>query len=294
MKLKYFILFVIFYAGAIHFAGCGGSDSVSDDPTDVGSTASTDLVEDQPDKDLSIQEYNLAKRKRQTKNRFPGDTIDLIEAVIKSYPKGSYLVKEDIPNSSDIPPAAVIYRSESSGKLVFALIATSREGMERDRLIEIKNVIGYDQSFIDYDSTRLGTALFFMTGFQTEGRNFTRLWEKYTPSHGGFRALSMQNWAAKNIPYVKVDFYFQPRNSTEYFNYFFVDGFKSKPHLLLTYEGVNQKRIMTDANGDKYPDYIEFVYRDNDTIITLIDTVTYIWMDSLYVNTRYPEKVTRY
>jgi hypothetical protein len=51
---------------------------------------------------------------------------------------------------------------------------------------------------------------------------------------------------------------------------------------------------MTDANGDKYPDYIEYVFVDNDHYISVIDSVTYIWKDSLYVNSRYPEKVTPY
>ena len=292
MKFKYLIGFVLFYAMAIFVAGCG--DESSDDPTDTGSTSTKELVEDQPDKDKSIQEFNLEKRKNQTKNRFPGDTIDLMEAVLKAYPKGSYVIEEDIPNSVGIPPAAVIYRDDSGTRMVFSLIATSREGMERDRLIESKNVIGYDQSFIDYESTRLGTALFFMTGFTVENRNFNRIWEKYTPSHGGFRLMTLQNWAAKNIPYIKVDFYAQFKNATFYFNYFFLDGFKSKPHLLLTYEGVNQRRIMTDANGDKFPDYIEYVFVDNDHVISVVDSVTYIWKDSLYVNTRYPEKVTPY
>jgi hypothetical protein len=254
----------------------------------------SELVEDQPEKDMSIQEFNLAKRKKLTKTRFPGDTIDLMEAVLKTYPKGSYVIEEDIPNSIGIPPAAVIYRQESGGKMIFSLIATSREGQVRDRLIESKNVIGYDQSFIDYDSTRLGTAMFFMTAFTNEGKNFTRIWEKYTPSHGGFRLMSLQNWATKNMPYLKVEFYAQFKNATFSFNYFFVDGFNKTPHLLLTYEGINQKRIMTDANGDKYPDYIEYVFVDNDHSISVIDSVTYIWKDSLYVNTRYPEKVTPY
>ncbi|GMU89299.1 MAG: hypothetical protein AMXMBFR49_15070 [Chlorobiota bacterium] len=293
MNLKYLIVFVLMYGAAIFLAGCG-DDGPAEDPTQTGSTETTELVEDQPDKDQSIQEFNLEKRKKLTKNRFPGDTIDLMEAVIRGYPKGSYLIEEDIPNSLGIPPAAVIYRQDSPGKLVFALIATSREGMERDRLIESKNVIGYDQSFIDYDSTRLGTALFFMTGFENDGRNFKRIWEKYTPSHGGFKSISTQNWAAKNIPYIKVDFYAQFKNATFYFNYFFIDGFRKKPHLMLTYEGINQRRVMTDANGDKFPDYIESVFWDNDHEIREVDTVTYIWQDTIYRNTRLPEKVTPY
>ncbi|MBP9124116.1 MAG: hypothetical protein KBF60_13305, partial [Ignavibacteriaceae bacterium] len=72
MKLKYLITFVLIYGLAIFVAGC--DDSVSEDPTETGSTATTELVEDQPDKDLSIQEYNLQKRKSMTKTRFPGDT----------------------------------------------------------------------------------------------------------------------------------------------------------------------------------------------------------------------------
>jgi hypothetical protein len=86
MKLKYLITFVLIYGLAIFVAGCG-DDTVTEDPTETGSTSTTELVEDQPDKDLSIQEYNLQKRKSMTKTRFPGDTIDLMEAVLRTYPK---------------------------------------------------------------------------------------------------------------------------------------------------------------------------------------------------------------
>ena len=84
MKLKYLIVFVMLYGTAVFVAGCG-DDSSTDDPTQTGSAQTTDLVEDQPDKDQSIQEFNLEKRKKQTKTRFPGDTIDLMEAVIRGY-----------------------------------------------------------------------------------------------------------------------------------------------------------------------------------------------------------------
>lgn len=67
-----------------------------------------------------------------------------------------------------------------------------------------------------------------------------------------------------------------------------------KPHLLLTYEGINFKRIMTDANGDKYPDYIEFKYLDTGDKITILDSVTFIWKDTCYINIRNPKQFRYY
>ncbi|MCK7522195.1 MAG: hypothetical protein MZV64_33245 [Ignavibacteriales bacterium] len=46
----------------------------------------------------------------------------------------------------NIPKSAVIYYDKN---YILGIIAKSREG---ERLIEVKNIIGYDQSFIDLDS----------------------------------------------------------------------------------------------------------------------------------------------
>ena len=75
-----------------------------------------------------------------------------------------------------------------TGDFVFGVIARSKPG---ERLIEVKNIVGYDQSFIDLDSTELGTAFFYLVLFKCENSSFNVVWESPIPSHGGFNFLSL-------------------------------------------------------------------------------------------------------
>ena len=45
---------------------------------------------------------------------------------------------------------------------------------------------------------------------------------------------------------------------------------------------------MANVNGDRYPDYYEFVYYDTRKGISLADSIAFTWnqKENLYVNTR--------
>ena len=125
--------------------------------------------------------------------------------MIANYPQGSYLLNFDKTLTYNIPKAAVIYIEQSDGKYVFAVVARSKPG---ERLIEPKNIVGYDQSFIDLDSTKLGTAFFYLTLFKCENDTFTKIWESPVPDDGGFNNMTMEKWAYNGTPYVKIDFHY--------------------------------------------------------------------------------------
>jgi hypothetical protein len=67
-----------------------------------------------------------------------------------------------------------------------------------------------------------------------------------------------------------------------------IDGIANKPHLLMTYEGINFKRTIANVNDDEFPDYYEYIYYDSGNRIIEKDSVSFIWniKDSVYVNTR--------
>ena len=247
----------------------------------------------QPEKDEDIQRYNLEMRKRLATVRTPCDTLNLAETIINYYPKGTYLIDFDKRSTFSVPQYAVIYQNRpGGGKNIFSWVTTSRLGfIDRDRLVEPKNLIGYDASFIDLDSTALGTAFMYLFLFECDGEgNFTEIWRAPAPSHGGFNKITMENWRAKNIPFIRANFHYGQGVGHINYNYFLIDGTDKQPHLLMTYEGINFKRSITDANGDRYPDYIEYVYIDDGQRVQQIDSVTFIWQDSLYVNTRNPRQ----
>ncbi|MFA6597768.1 MAG: hypothetical protein WCS69_08595 [Ignavibacteriaceae bacterium] len=282
-------VFLLFSLFAFIVSGCG-EDKV-DKGQGGGEADNYDVSKDIP-RDMSIQEYNIQERKKLTTVRFPCDTIALMEYVLNNYPEGTYLVDFDRTFTYNIPKSAVIYQKTNDGQYVFGLIAKSWSNDHR--LIEMKNIVGYDASFIDLDSTDLGTAFFYLTLFKCNENTFDTLWEAGIPSHGGFNNLTLEKWAKKNIQYIKADFHYGQGIGHFDYNFFFVDGMLKPPHLLLTYEGINFKRIMTDANGDKYPDYIEFKYLDTGDKITILDSITFIWKDTCYINTRNPKQFRYY
>ncbi len=87
----------------------------------------------------------------------------------------------------NIPKAAVIY-FDNDKKYIFGVIAESRPG---ERLIEPKNIIGYDESYIDLDSTKLGTAFFYLVLFHCDNGKLSTVWKALIPSHGGFNNFSL-------------------------------------------------------------------------------------------------------
>jgi len=118
--------------------------------------------EESTSKEKGMKEYNISKQKELNKNRQPCDTISFQEYVVNNFPGGTHLVEFDRTFTYNIPKPAVVYYKEKNKIYIFALIAKSKDG---ERFIEKKNVVGYESSFINLDSTKLGTAFFYLSLF---------------------------------------------------------------------------------------------------------------------------------
>ncbi len=241
-------------------------------------------VENSPEKDAWIQSYNLEHQKKLATERKPCDTIAVKEFILNNYPEGTYLVDFDITSAYSVKKPAVIYYGRNND-YIFTVIARSRPG---ERLIEPNNIVGYDQSFIDLDSTDLGTAFFYLTLLKCKDNNFDVIWEAPIPSHGGFNRFAVKKWRYKNIPFIEVNFHYGRGIGHINYNYFLIEGLEKQPHLLMTYEGINFKRTIANVNNDEYPDYYEYVYYDSGDRVMVRDSVAFIWSkkDSVYINTR--------
>lgn len=242
------------------------------------------------EKDARIQQYNLDRQKKLAANRSSCDTLSLKEYVLNNYPIGTYLLNSDKTLNYSIPKPAVIYYNQDE-RYIFCVIAKSRAG---ERLIEPTNIIGYDQSFIDLDSAELGTAFFYLSLFKCFNDTFEEIWEALIPSHGGFNTISYKQWDKQNIPYIEVNFHYGRGSGHINYNYFLLDDINNKPHLLMTYKGINFKRTIANVNDDNYPDYYEYIYYDLGDRVYSKDSVAFVWKenDSVYVNTR-NQKQTR-
>lgn len=242
-------------------------------------------------KDKELQDYKIEVAKQQAKNRFPGDTISLREFIKNTYPAGTYLVEFDRTTTYNVPKPAVVY-SKAEGSLVFAVIAKSKPG---ERHIETKNIIGYESSFINLDSTKLGTAFFWLTLFEYDKEgSFNMVWESEVPIHGGFNSMKLLKWGAKNTYYVELNFEDGIISGHRNYNFFMVDGIKKPPHLMETMTGIVHKREIRDVNNDKFPDYIEYMFNttkwklDSLYNVRIIDSIPFYWdaKKQLYVNNR--------
>lgn len=235
-----------------------------------------------PERDVNIQKYNIEVRKKQTPQRFPCDTISLMEFVLSNYPEGTYLVTDDRTSTYDLPKPAVLYYQENR-QYAFGVIARSNPG---ERLIEVKNIVGYDQSFIDLDSTELGTAFFYLVLFNCTNGKFNVVWESPIPSHGGFNFISLNKWNYSKVNFITTKFHYARGVGNISYNYFLINGLENPPHLMMTYEGINFKRTIANVNNDKFPDYFEHIYYDDGARIVPGDSIPFIWnqKDSVYQN----------
>lgn len=244
-------------------------------------------------KDAEIQQYNLGIRKQQTKVRYPCDTISVMEYVFDNYAPGTYLLDFDRTTTYNIPNPAIIYYTEKNQRYVFAVIASSRPG---ERLIEPSNIIGYDQSYIDLDSTKLGTPFIYLVLFKCQGNDLVKIWEAPIPSHGGFNNFSLKTWSYNNTPYIESKFHYAQGVGHINYNYFLVNGINNYPHLLMTYEGTHFKRTLASVNNDKYPDYYEHIFYNLSDKIYSKDSVAFVWSvkDSVYINTQNSKQTRPY
>ncbi len=249
-------------------------------------------------KDEELREYNIAIEKEQAKNRFPCDTISLQEFVLNNYDAGTYLVKFDRTLTYNVPKSAVIYFKEA-GNFLLAVIAKSKPG---ERNIETKNVIGYESSFINLDSTKLGTAFFWLTLFECKEGEFLKLWESEVPIHGGFNRMTIRTWKQKNIKYVELNYEDGIISGHRNYNFFLIDGWRKPPHLIETYAGIAHKRTITNVNNDKFPDYYEYRFSSaawaTDSLyqIRIIDSIPFYWSQkrNLYITDRNPRWFRKY
>ena len=277
MKLYKFI--IAFTLIGILIYSCGGKEGAEGD-----AAYSTE-------KDQSLQEYKIDVEKDQNKNRFPCDTIALKEYIKDKYEPGSYLVEFDKTFTYNVPKTAVIYFRDNAN-YVLCVVAKSKPG---ERNIETKNVIGFESSYINLDSTKLGTAFFWLTLFECKDDEFTRLWESEVPIHGGFNTMTIKNWKDKNIKYVELNFEDGIISGHRNYNFFMVDGWRKPPHLMETYLALVHKRVLRNVNNDKYPDYLEYVFNNDRNIvdstfsaIRIVDSVKFYWSvkKQLYITDR--------
>ena len=279
------IFLIALYVGLIASLSCDEKTSVKDKTGEEEKE-----VAYSPEKDAEIQRRNLEHQKRTAQNRFPCDTLALKEYILNTFPDGTYLVDFDKTVTYDIPKSAVIFLGNG-----FMLGVITKSG-DDERLIEMKNVVGYDQSFIDLDSTELGTPFFNLTLFQCSKNSFSIIWETPIPSHGGFNDFSIKKWSYNNTEYIKVNFHYGRGIGHIDYNYFLIDGLPGEPHLLMTYEGINFKRTITNYNNDSFPDYYEFLYYDTSDRVYVKDSVAFIWdkKKNIYVNTRNSKQTRQY
>ncbi len=269
-KIKSILIILTIIIGVI---SCGGGEK------DAGT------AEDKPElsasKERDIREYNLQVQRDQQKHRKPCDVIALKEYILENYEPGTFLVEFDKTYTYSLPkPAVLEYRK--NGNFIFAVIAKSKKG---ERAIETKNIVGYESSFINLDSTKLGTAFIYLTCFECKDNQFERLWEAEVPIHGGFNSMKMKKWRAKNILYLELNFEAGIISGHRNYNYFLIDGIRNKPHLLETYEGIAYKRTLANVNDDKYPDYYEYRFIDSIDYVRLIDSIPFYWSEKkqLYI-----------
>jgi hypothetical protein len=235
-------------------------------------------AEESPSKDKAVRKYKMEMEKKRKKDKTdPCDTLALKEFIMENEEPGTYLLESDKTLTYNVPKAAGIYykNKKGKGKYIFALIAKSKKG---ERLIEPKNVIGYESSFINLDSTKLGTAFFYLTLYKcTEDSSFAKIWEAEVPIHGGFNKMTLKKWKPKNILYVELNYEAGIISGHRNYNFFLIDGLEKKPHLLETYEGLVHKRTLAKINDDKYPDYWEYRFWEDSTSIRIRDSIPFYW-----------------
>lgn len=250
---------------------CGGSEG--DKSTEAG--GSGDAARS-ASKEEEVRSYKLSVEKDRAGNRTPCDTLSLQQHILDNFESGTFLIEFDKTYTYSLPrPAVYYYRERDNTQYIFAVLAKSKEG---ERFIEPKNIVGYESSFINLDSTKLGTAFFYLTLFECDKNGFfNKLWEAPVPVHGGFSSMVVKTWMPKRTKYIQLYYEDGIISGHREFNYFFINGIRNKPHLLQTYEGIVHRRAMANVNNDKYPDYYEYRFIDSSDFIRVRDSIPFYW-----------------
>ena len=261
--MKLYKLIIVFLPLMLISISCGGDSS-----QESGDAATSG------EKTEELRDKNIAIAAEQTKNRFPCDTIALRQYVLDTYDAGTSLLMTEPEYTYSLPRAAVVYYKEQSDQYVFALLTTSKAG---ERIVEPKNITGFSSSYINLDSTKLGTALMFLVLFKCDGESFSEVWRSEVPIHGGFRKITLKTWKPKNIKYIELNYEDGIISGHRNYNFFMVDGLMKPPHLMETYIALVHKRTMADVNNDKYPDYYEYRFIDSTRYIRILDSIPFYW-----------------
>ena len=164
-------------------------------------------------------------------------------------------------------------------------------------------MVGFESSYINLDSTKLGTAFFWLTLFECKDGQFERLWESEVPIHGGFNRITIKNWKVKNMKYVELNYEDGIISGHRNYNFFLTDGWRKPPHLLETYVGIAHKRAIANVNNDKFPDYFEYrFYREihgKDSLyasIRILDSIPFFGVRKrqLYITDKNPRWFRKY
>lgn len=266
---KYFLTALL----GLLFVRCGSDDALSTN------------VEIEAAKERSVKKRNLEIAQSRAENDKECDTLDLEEFIIDNYPPGSHLMFVSRKSVYDVPTKAVIYHKDKCNRFQYVL-AVIVESKECERLVEPNNLVGYEASFINFDSTKLGTALFNLTLFECSKNGlFNKVWEKFVPSQGGFVSMKLKRWKPYNVEYVELKFSDGIISGSRNYNYFFMDGIENLPHLIETYEGIGHKRTLADHDKNLFPDYYEYRFSRKRNKISIRDSIPFYWNSNnkLYV-----------
>lgn len=245
------------------------------DPFDIGT------------KDLLLKD-KFALNKAAHIGEFYFDTLAFKGWIEKNNDKGTVLLKCYQKNTVKIKYAVINYRVSHDTSYIFAVIARSKENQP---YINIDDLVGYYSSFGCLDSTKKGTAFFYLLYAKSYGEKFTQIWKKVIPIHNGFDMIYLDKW--HNTDFLAVQFLDALSQGRIWFNFFFIgNNILREPHMLQTYQGIDTKRTFWDINGDEYPDYYEHIYYNTKTKIYSPDSVGFIWDGEKYKCVKNP-KITR-
>lgn len=219
------------------------------------------------------------------------DTLAFKNWIEKNFEKNTLLLKCYQRNTKNVKYAVLNYKYSNDTNYIFAVVAKPKEIIKN---LNLDDLVGYYSSFGNLDSTKKGTAFFYLILVANYGGEFSLKYKEIVPIHNGFDIIYLDRWQEKNIDFITVQFVDALSQGTRRFNYFFINHFLQKPHLLETYSGIDNLRKLADINGDKYPDYYEYYFISSEQLIKKLDSAGFVWDGNLYVNTRNPKQTRNY
>ncbi|HOP49129.1 MAG TPA: hypothetical protein PK887_00745 [Ignavibacteriales bacterium] len=219
------------------------------------------------------------------------DTLSFKKWIERNFEPNTVLLKCYQRNTKNIKYAVINYKYSNDTNYIFAVVAQPKELKIK---INLDDLVGYYSSFGNLDSTKKGTAFFYLLLVANYGNEYKILWKELIPIHNGFDIVYLENWPVKNKDYIVVQFFDAISQGTRRFNYFLINSLFNKPHLLETYSGIDNLRRLANINDDEYPDYYEFYFLNNNNMIKMGDSVGFIWDGKVYYNVKNPKQTREY